>query len=129
MVHGYVRQLPSSSGDKREERRLFERQETRIEAILQVHGRCQNVLIHNISRVGIKLKDAYGLMPGDIITAELSRRTLEGTVVWSVPPYTGIALDTQLADDDPLLTPTIESTGRWRLPHSASDGRPGASGR
>ena len=69
------------------------------------------MLIHNISSTGMKLKDAYGLTPGDIITAELSRRTLEGTVVWTVPPYTGIALDTQLADDDPLLTPIIAWTG------------------
>jgi len=52
----------------------------------------------------MKLKNAFGLVPGDVVTVELlSNRTLEGTVMWSVAPYTGIAFDELLPEDDPLL--------------------------
>lgn len=52
----------------------------------------------------MKLKNAYGLVPGDVVTVELlSDRTLVGTVVWSVAPYTGVTFDELLSDDDPLL--------------------------
>lgn len=72
--------------------------------MLQLHGRFQRVIIHNISQSGLKLKNAYGLVPGDVVRVELvSQRTLEGTVMWSVAPYTGIAFDELLGEDDPLL--------------------------
>jgi hypothetical protein len=52
----------------------------------------------------MKLKNAFGLVPGDVVTVELLfDRTLEGTVMWSVAPYTGVNFDELLADDDPLL--------------------------
>lgn len=52
----------------------------------------------------MKLKNAFGLVPGDVISVELlSSRKLMGTVAWSVAPYTGIAFDEPLADDDQLL--------------------------
>ena len=52
----------------------------------------------------MKLKNAFGLVPGDVISVELlSSRRLGGNVVWSVAPYTGIAFDEPLAEDDPLL--------------------------
>jgi hypothetical protein len=75
-----------------------------MDAVLQVHDRFQRITIHNVSQGGMQLKDAFGLMPGDVITVELlSRRTFDGTVAWSVAPYTGIAFDEPLADDDPML--------------------------
>jgi hypothetical protein len=50
------------------------------------------------------LKNAFGLVPGDAVTVELLfDRTLKGTVMWSVAPYTGLAFDELLAADDPLL--------------------------
>jgi hypothetical protein len=105
MAHGHVRQLPPSVGQQSPERRPFERRQTGVEAILQVHGRFQRIIIHNVSQGGMKLKDAFGLMAGDIITVEvLSRRVLDATVVWSLSPYTGIAFDQPLADDDPVLS-------------------------
>ena len=84
---------------------MFARQKTRWDAVLYVHGRFQNIIIHNISRSGMKLKNAFGLVPGDVVSIELlSKRSFDGTVVWSVAPYTGIAFTDFLADDDPVLT-------------------------
>jgi PilZ domain-containing protein len=103
MVQAHVRQLPSIERPL-SERRSFARHKARLEGILTLHGRFQRVLLHNISRSGVKLKNAFGLVPGDVVTVELlSDRTLEGTVMWSVAPYTGIAFDDLLADNDPLL--------------------------
>jgi hypothetical protein len=52
----------------------------------------------------MKLKNAFGLAPGDVVTVELLfDRKLQGTVMWSVAPYTGLAFDGLLADGDPLL--------------------------
>jgi hypothetical protein len=104
MARGHVRQLPFSVGHQVPERRTFGRRQTSVDAVLQVHDRFQQITIHNVSRGGMQLKDAFGLMPGDVITVELlSRRTFDGTVAWSVAPYTGIAFDQPLADDDPML--------------------------
>lgn len=83
---------------------MFARQKTRWDAVLYVHGRFQNIIIHNISRSGMKLKNAFGLVPGDVMSVELvSHRIFDGTVVWSVAPYTGIAFTEFLEDDDPIL--------------------------
>ncbi len=104
MARAHVRQLPPSAEPHLSERRSFARKKTRWDAVLDVHGRFQNVIIHNISRSGMKLKNAYGLVPGDVVAVELlSHRAFEGTVVWSVAPYTGIAFTEFLADDDPIL--------------------------
>jgi hypothetical protein len=109
MTRAYVRETPPAEAPLAEETHLSERrssprQKTRWDAVLYVHGRFQNVIIHNISRSGMKLKNAFGLVPGDVVSVELlSRRTFEGTVVWSVAPYTGIAFTDFLGDDDPVL--------------------------
>ena len=104
MARGHVRQLPFSLGQQSPERRIFDRQQTSLDAELQVHDRFQRITIQNVSQGGMQLRDAFGLMPGDVITVELlSRRTFDGTVMWSVAPYTGIAFDKPLADDDPML--------------------------
>jgi len=61
--------------------------------------------IRGISRTGVKLDAAFGLKPGDAVTVELlSRRTLDGSVVWSVAAFCGIELDHPLAENDPALT-------------------------
>jgi len=75
-----------------------------MDAMLHLHGRMQRVTIHNISRGGMKLKDAFGLTTGDVVTAEfLSHHAIGGVVVWAVAPYTGIAFDNALPEDDPLV--------------------------
>jgi PilZ domain-containing protein len=104
MARAHVRQLPPSAEQNLSERRVFARQKTRWDAVLYVHGRFQNIIIHNISRSGMKLKNAFGLVPGDVMSVELvSHRIFDGTVVWSVAPYTGIAFTEFLEDDDPIL--------------------------
>jgi PilZ domain len=103
MVQAHVRQLPSIERPL-SERRSLARHKARLDAILTMHRRFQHILIHNISRSGMKLKNAFGLAPGDVVTVELLfDRKLQGTVMWSVAPYTGLAFDGLLADGDPLL--------------------------
>jgi hypothetical protein len=103
MAQVHVRQLPSSESHL-SERRSSARHKARWEAVLIIHGRFQRIIIHNISCSGMKLKNAFGLVPGDVVTVELlSDRTLVGTVAWSVAPYTGVAFDEPLSEDDPLL--------------------------
>ncbi len=105
MARAHVRQLPPSADQRLAERRAFARLKTRWDAVLYIHGRFQNVIIHNISRSGMKLKNAFGLVPGDEVVVELlSHRTFDGTVVWSVAPYTGVAFTDFLDEDDPILT-------------------------
>jgi hypothetical protein len=103
MAQVHIRQLPSTEHHL-SERRSFARQKIRWDAVLELHGRFQRIIIHNISQSGMKLKNAFGLVPGDVVSVELvSRRKLEGTVMWSVAPYTGVAFDELLPEDDPLL--------------------------
>jgi PilZ domain len=105
MARAHVRQVPPSAEQHLSERRAFARQKTRWDAVLYVHGRFQNILIHNISCSGMKLKNAFGLVPGDVVSVELlSHRTFEGTVMWSVAPYTGVEFTEFLAEDDPIFT-------------------------
>ena len=104
MARARVRQLPGSV-PYFFDRRSGERRHTAISALLHVHGREQRIFIHNISRGGMKLKDAVGLVVGDYIAVDLlPDRKLKGTVVWAVAPYVGIAFEHSLGDDDPLLT-------------------------
>ena len=104
MARAHVRQLPPSAEPHLSERRSFARHKTRWDAVLYIHGRFQNVIIHNISRSGMKLKNAFGLVPGDLVVVELlSHRAFDGTVMWSVSPYTGIAFTEFLSEDDPVL--------------------------
>ncbi len=85
--------------------RGHERHQIRKHAILHCRDRAQTVLMRDMSRTGMKVQNAFGLIAGDLVRIELlTRRTYEGTVVWSVPPYCGIKFATPLADDDPLLT-------------------------
>jgi hypothetical protein len=87
------------------EGRLSERRPIRKHAILHYLDRAQTILIRDISRGGMKIQNAFGLMAGDTIRIELvTRRAFEGTVAWAQPPYCGIKFATELAADDPLLT-------------------------
>ena len=86
------------------ENRRFERETIRKNAFVHSHDRTQSVLIRDISCGGMKIQNAFGLMPGDAIMVELlTRRIYEGTVAWSVPPYCGVKSNKPLAEDDPLL--------------------------
>jgi hypothetical protein len=68
------------------------------------HGRSQSVVIRRISREGMTVEYASGIHPKDAIRLQIfSNRTLSGSAIWSVAAYCGIAFDTPLGDDDPLL--------------------------
>ncbi len=85
-------------------RRTFERRNTWVHALMHFGGRTQSVIIRDVSRGGIKIEFAYGLVPGDQIEIELtSGRKLEGTVAWSVAAYCGVEFPAPLAEDDPVL--------------------------
>ena len=85
-------------------RRSFERRSTWAPAVVHFDDHAQNVIIRDISRGGMKLEFAYGLMPGDKITIELaSARTLDATVTWSVAAFCGVEFFGLLAEDDPVL--------------------------
>jgi hypothetical protein len=85
-------------------RRLFERRNTWVQALLHFDGRTQSIVIRDVSRGGIRIEFAYGLAPGDRIEIELnSGRRLAGTIAWSVAAYCGVELQTLLAEDDPVL--------------------------
>jgi len=70
---------------------------------MHFEGRSQSVIVRGVSRGGIKIEFAYGLMPGDKIEIELSGRMLQGTVVWSVAAYCGVEFPSLLDEDDPIL--------------------------
>jgi hypothetical protein len=94
----------SSTEPSTTEARKFKRETTRKNAIFYSHDRMQSVLIRDISCGGMKVQNAFGLMPGDAIRIELlTRRSFEGTVAWSVPPYCGVKFNKPLSVDDPLL--------------------------
>jgi PilZ domain len=85
-------------------RRTFERRSTWVHGVVHFEGRSQSVVVRDISRCGMKIEFAYGLVPGDKIEIELmSGRKLEGVVAWSVATYCGVEFPTFLAEDDPVL--------------------------
>lgn len=87
------------------EGRTSERRSIRKHAILHCHDRVQTVVIRDISAGGMKIQNAFGLAPGDVVRVELlTRRAFEGKVAWAVSPYCGIKFDTALEQGDPLLT-------------------------
>jgi hypothetical protein len=91
---------------------MSERRPIRKHAILHYLDRTQTILIRDISRGGMKIQNAFGLMTGDAIRIELvTRRAFEGTVAWAQPPYCGIKFATELPEDDPLLTPHTPGSG------------------
>jgi hypothetical protein len=84
---------------------FFKRSAATRPAILHAHGRQQCVDIHDFSSADMKLDRAFGLKPGDPVTVELlSRRTIRGTVAWSVAAFCGIEFDQPLAENDSALT-------------------------
>jgi hypothetical protein len=86
------------------EDRRFERETIKKNAILYSHDRTQSILIRDISCGGMKIQNAFGLMPGDVVRIGLlTRRSFEGTVAWSVPPYSGIKFNKPLGEDDPIF--------------------------
>lgn len=93
------------------EGRASQRHGIRKHAALHCHDRVQTVLIRDISVGGMKIQNAFGLVPGDPVKVELlTRRAFEGTVVWSLSPYCGIRFKTPLSADDPLLATNVSRT-------------------
>lgn len=85
-------------------RRTFDRRNTWVHALLRFEDRTQSIVIRNISRGGMKIEFAYGMMPGDKIEIELmSTRKLQGTIAWSVAAYCGVEFAAPLDEDDPVL--------------------------
>jgi hypothetical protein len=94
------------------EGRASERRGIRKHAILHCHDRVQTVVVHDISAGGMKIQNAFGLIPGDIVRIELlTRRSFDGKVVWSVPPYCGISFDEPMSRTDPLLSAPVQGEG------------------
>lgn len=95
------------------EGRSTERRSVRKHAILHCHDRVQTVVIRDISPGGMKIQNAFGLAPGDVVRVELlTRRAFEGKVAWAVSPYCGIKLDTPLDANDPLLKLNTRGSAR-----------------
>ena len=70
-------------------------------------------VVNDISAGGVKIQNAFGLVPGDPITLEfLTRRKIEGEIAWSVPPYCGVKFNAPLASDDPMLPMTAPRIAR-----------------
>jgi PilZ domain len=85
-------------------RRVCERRSTWSPAVVHFDGHAQNVIIRDMSRGGMKIEFAYGLMPGDRIRVELaSGRMLEATVMWSVAAFCGVEFPSMLEEDDPAI--------------------------
>lgn len=88
-----------------QKRRLFERCNSWVHAHLHSGNRTQTIVIRDVSRGGMKIEYAYGLMPGDKVAIELNpARTLEATVAWSVATYCGVEFLSPLDEADPALT-------------------------
>ncbi len=84
--------------------RAFERHDTRMRALLHFRARYQSVIVRDVSHGGMKLEKAFGLVPGDVVTIVLlSGRAFQGKVMWSVAPFCGLAFETPLDLQDPLL--------------------------
>src|ERR1043166_7621107 len=89
MAHGHLQQLPPSK--RVSERRSHPRVEARLDAVLYLDGRTQRVVVHNISRSGLKLEHAIGLKMGDDITIDLlNHRSFAANVVWATFRFTGV---------------------------------------
>ena len=63
----------SAAGNRR-----FERETIRKNAFVHSHDRTQSVLIRDISCGGMKIQNAFGLMPGDAIMVEHNSPHLRG---------------------------------------------------
>lgn len=98
-------ELPAEPEGTWADGRSSERRPIRKHAILHYQDRTQTILIRDISRGGMKIQNAFGLMAGDVVRIELiTRRGFEGKVAWSQPPYCGVRFAALLDEDDPLLT-------------------------
>jgi hypothetical protein len=101
MAHAHLQQLPPRTEVCE---RSHPRVETRLDAVLYLDGRTQRVVVHNISRSGLKLEHATGLTAGDDITIDLlNHRSFTASVVWAAFPFTGVAFEEVLPENDPLL--------------------------
>ena len=96
--------IAASEEESSAEERSSERRIVRKHAILHCHDRVQTVVIRDVSTGGMKIQNAFGLAPGDVVRVELlTRRAFEGKVAWAVSPYCGIKFHKPLEHSDPFL--------------------------
>jgi len=108
----------NSSGSEADADRLrkFSRQLVNIRAFLHFGGRFQSTLIRDLSQSGAGLRGAVGVIPGDRVNIELlDGRSISGKVKWWLAGNCGVAFDTALEDNDPLLTGGAKSVLRRSL--------------
>ncbi|MEM6498888.1 MAG: PilZ domain-containing protein [Pseudomonadota bacterium] len=107
----------SSSGEPGADRlRKFSRQLVSIRAFLHFGGRFQSTLIRDLSRSGAGLRGAVGVIPGDRVNIELlDGRAISGKVKWWLAGNCGVAFDTKLEENDPLLTGASKGSLRRSL--------------
>lgn len=99
---------PGGPGSDLAAKRSSERRGIRKHAILQCHDREQSIVIRDISTGGMKIQNAFGLAPGDVVRIELlTRRAFEGKVAWSISPFCGIKFNTPLSATDPIFAPAV----------------------
>ena len=87
-------------------RRSFPRRPVRWNAIIYHRARIGGspILIRNISRGGMMLENAFGLIQRDRVRVVLmSGRMFEGEIMWTLAPYCGFKFDRELLEDDSLL--------------------------
>ena len=81
------------------------RQPVKIRAFLHFGGRFQSTIITDLSSGGAGLQGAVGVIAGDKVTLEfLDGRTISAQVKWWLAGNCGVAFDSDLEKDDPLLT-------------------------
>ena len=91
--------------------RSHERYSVNIKALLYLRDRFQTTTIRDVSIGGARLEGAYAVVPGDGIVLQLNNgRKLSAVVKWWICGRCGIAFDSPLMANDPIL---IEgATGR-----------------
>ncbi|MEM8971625.1 MAG: PilZ domain-containing protein [Pseudomonadota bacterium] len=108
----------NSSGSEPSADRLrkFSRQLVNMRAFLHFGGRFQSTLIRDLSQSGAGLRGAVGVIPGDRVSIELlDGRAIPGKVKWWLAGNCGVAFDTKLEANDPLLIGASKGSLRQSL--------------
>jgi hypothetical protein len=77
---------------------------TQLRAILATDRGFQPTTIRDVSRGGVGLAGAIGLLPGDLVEVQLlTGQRYKGQLRWWCNGHCGVAFDTAISDQDPLL--------------------------
>ncbi len=64
-----------------------------------------HVIVRNVSSGGMMLENAFGAMQGDRMRVVLlSGRSFEGEVMWTVAPYCGFRFNSEVAENDAIMS-------------------------